>query len=985
MMLVPVSVIGALHSDAVLAGPEPGFTQIARVQLDGSGATAGSGNEAMLDPGARRLLYWGPSGSTIYSVSLDTLKPVASVHEASTANGPNFPWALDGDRHRLFHMQSNGQLLVLPPTLEILDTRTLATVGTQLLLPTMGDTYGGYFWSQKDQLLYAVYTANEVNIGHSVAVAAIDPYASSGSPVLWVETIQGCDVPLRTNNASPLGESGDGKYLFTACATAGSGSGAVVRLSLPSAPRSAAGTWNGAVTLFPGLVTGHNSSALWIPNLDRMVITVASNGGAGWSAYVFDAKTSHFVSAPGLFVPPSDGHLTYSDAPTIGVDPASGRLLAQDRAIATLGRDSQGNVCQLVAPGSNTIVAQETSVIGASPLRFPTGDDGVNGLGHFAGYDPVGHNWWFLSQHQTPAPGGCGAPQPDASFLLAYHDSVPAAEEPPRASPDKATTDVAEQHGITGYNANADSSAYGMRYVLGPSGTDGFVAGSGQGTCDLNADLSHLQATSSLLPILGAPPAPAQYHAFCNSHGRVATLAHVGKVTLDNSEARATAITGDTDRETAADLEVGTDYSSPGRYADATSGYVNTAGSTQLPSPCPSASDSTTCDQYVGPVQPYLAGLALPYAPASCGDNGAGTQSATTTAPLQAHGQPDTSALTYPGSARVACSFDTQSAQGHADQSSAAVGGPIGAPAAAMTAIADASAIRTASDGSIATASSTVKDITVGSFLHIQSLTATASVRAHGRPGTNTPQYTCTIHGLMVSGVKLPNNVPSTIATASCQSAEVQTLMDALNNVFTGQVNLAFPPAPRPSDNPPGGELQVVQRQSAAGYLSEVALSELDQVQNSIITNDTSIEFPALVVTYYLDNAEARNHLVVSFAGVAATARYGIFKLDNSDGAGGMADGGSLPPATGTLPGDGSSQIAAGTSPAGAAASVAAAQAPRGRGIGAVAQAIVDGFRLLFQHPELIPPVLAVWLLFVGPGYLLSRRRALIVATEGGA
>ena len=36
---------------------------------------------------------------------------------------------------------------------------------------------------------------------------------------------------------------------------------------------------------------------------------------------------------------------------------------------------------------------------------------------------------------------------------------------------------------------------------------------------------------------------------------------------------------------------------------------------------------------------------------------------------------------------------------------------------------------------------------------------------------------------------------------------------------------------------------------------------------------------------------------------------------------------------------------------------------------------------LLRQNPQLIPPLIAVWLLFASPGYLAARRRALMGAT----
>jgi hypothetical protein len=462
---------------------------------------------------------------------------------------------------------------------------------------------------------------------------------------------------------------------------------------------------------------------------------------------------------------------------------------------------------------------------------------------------------------------------------------------------------------------------------------------------------------------------------------------------MDASEVRADAITADTDRETARDLEVGSDMATPGRYTDAVSGYANPGGSQPCPpAPTPAPGERpqpTTCDKQIAPAQPYLSGLALPYAPASCGDNGNSPAQTNSSAPLQVHDLAPTNPLTYPGSASVLCSYGLPKAQGHADQVNTTIAGPLGAPVSAMSATVDATATRTAADGSMATATSTVKDINVGTFLHIAKLTAKSVVRAHGRPGSNEPFYDCEISGLTVTlppALTLPSGVSAIIPQAPCGDGHVTALTDALNTMFTGQLNISFPPASSSPSQAPGGDLGVVQRASPDGYLSEVALSDRDQMQNAILTNDTSLEEPALVVTYYLDNAYSRNHLVASFAGVTAAARYGIFALDNSNGGGStggldvpLPDSGVVAGALGSGPsGPGDPPTAAAAGPSGSTGS------PRATGLAAVPQAVLDGFRFLFQHPEFIPPVLTVWLLFVGPGYLLSRRRALLTATEGG-
>ncbi len=1005
--LAPVGILGAVVGPVAAADEAP-LTVVAKMPLnDPTGAEAG--NVAMVDAGARRLLYWGTATPDVRAYDLDTFRQVASVSR-SAAEIPSFPWSLDPSRHVLFHLGDNKAVL------RGLDTRTLQTVVTAALPQDYTDGGSALLWSQRDHLVYVIHNADQ-----TVEVNAIDPWSGSSGTIKWTSYLQGCNLTASNNNPAALGESSDGQYLYSVCYLPGGtrASAGVVRLQLPPANAQLlpGNIWRGTVDIYPGLVTGGLGNSLWVPGSDRMVTLVSSNGERGWSAYVFDTKTLHYVFAPGLYNPPSDGNVWYASAPAFAVDPQSGRMLAQSSALTET--PGAGGLCKYATPGTNSLALAETSIAGASVLHLPVPDGTLNGEGRIGGYDPVRHDWLLFSDH-VPAVSSCNPfGVPDAAYIVVLHDNVPGASTPPVSNPDAGTTNVAEQPGVTAFNASSDASAYGVRYALGPSGAEGVMTNGtvlATGTCNLDSYVAQTGATMGFPLALQAPPLPPQYHAFCNSDGRTATFAHVDKVTLDGSEARATSITADTDNETGRDLSGGTDYSAPGTYSDSVTGFVNTAnpaGGPPAPTPCPSAAPApgqpaplapglptptsagtTTCDQALNPAQPYLSGLALPYRPASCGDNGSEAKNNSAPAPLQLHGlppnDPSTNPLTYPGSASVRCSFIGQVASGHADQSSASVGGPLAEPASAMTATADAAVARTVSDGSTATATSTVKNISIGSFLHIASLTVSASAAAHGRPHTNPTDYSCTVTGVAVTlptNVSLPPGVPTSIPSANCSDANVTALTDALNRILVGVVHIAFPAAPTIQNGPPGGMAGAVQRQSPGGYLSEVALSDLDQIQNGILTNDTSIEQPGLVVTYYLDNAYSRNHLVASFAGVAASARYGIFLLDNpSSGTPSELGSGPDAGALGALPGtsgSGSSPLPVVATGGGGGSS----QSPGGGGFSPlrVAQAIVDGFRFLFQHPELIPPVLAVWLLFVGPGYLLSRRRALLVATEGGA
>jgi hypothetical protein len=301
-----------------------------------------------------------------------------------------------------------------------------------------------------------------------------------------------------------------------------------------------------------------------------------------------------------------------------------------------------------------------------------------------------------------------------------------------------------------------------------------------------------------------------------------------------------------------------------------------------------------------------------------------------------------------------------------------------------MAASADVSVARTYAGGSTVTSTSTVRNVTVGGLMRISSVAATATVAAHGRPGTNPVAYRCTVTGLEVTlpqGDTLPAGLPSSIPSASCNDPRVVALTDAVNTLFTGTLRVEFLPAFSAADHPVGGAAALVQRQSPRGYFSEVAISDLDQAQNTILMNDTSIEQPALVVTVYLDSSQMRNRAVACFAAVAATARYGIFPLENGDtgGPGDVGGGGGLDAGTFATP---PSTDEGGGSPPRVPVVDTAPPAPLGTaGWSAVPAAVIDGVRFLWAHPRLIPPLLATWLLFLGPAYLLSRRRTLLRAT----
>jgi hypothetical protein len=135
-----------------------------------------------------------------------------------------------------------------------------------------------------------------------------------------------------------------------------------------------------------------------------------------------------------------------------------------------------------------------------------------------------------------------------------------------------------------------------------------------------------------------------------------------------------------------------------------------------------------------------------------------------------------------------------------------------------------------------------------------------------------------------------------------------------------------------------------------------------------------------MVVTVVMDTGQRHERLVTSFAGVAVSATYGIFPLPQFDAIPPPDFGGvALPP----LPDTGTATVAPEpVAPAGAlnAAPAAASSGPAGV-IQRALQAVVDGLQVLWEHPGLIPPLLAVWALLGAPVYVLQRRRQLAAVT----
>jgi len=994
-----------------------GLTRVAHIALPASYQSPDATYLA-IDPGLRRaVLSLGNDGaggapSAVKFFDLDHLGQVTTI---GGEQGVHRQHAVDATRHRLFVGDQNGGVSIYD---EVAQKRV-----TSYAIPSVftGDFTWGMAYAPHSNILYLV-TAQ----AHQFTIAALD--ADSGQE-LWQQSISQCSQGVAVTTQQAVGVSLDERSLYTICNLQAAyigglggiqGGGAIVSLQLPADPRNIPGcaatalgpcAYNGPFDLSAGIVTGDSGSdSLWVPGtparpIERMVTFTPAHGG--WASYVFDTQTRHFVGAPTLYQPAANTDVFYGVL-GFGVDPASGRVFTQAEQKRAY-RQSNGTVCDDLVPGGNSFQVAESAELGNASFNVPIQDTGLSSQTEM-GYDPVGHNVWMLDN--PPPPGNCNANLGSKSwFVDVYHVDLPPAQAGDAGDPDLATTNMPEAPGVTGANVGAAASAFGVRYELAPGGVEAPLtsvsAGSnGTLTCTPSTLYTPLisAATFVPLPAFANPPEPPQYTAFCHAGNREATFAHVPTVSLDAAEVRAQAVAGDTDAASAQDLETASNFAGPGPTVDSNVGYVLNSAGQPDPQQC-MVPDPNNQGQYVdrcaapSQVAPYVSGQALPYRPASCDDSGAnpGSNSADNSVkvgqppPPSPSGSPS-SALTLPasapGSALASCTFSasTQQASGESASNQASLGLPI----SVHDTTSSAGVKRTSTDGTIAWAKSIVNGINIGNLVEIGRLEVTASASAHGRPKTTDVNYDCEVFGLTLANI--PGSPVQSPSPSTSQFKNPMTCADAqgyvdqlmLNSTLTGRVSIVFPKAYNDVKHAPLGSYGLVQERTPGGYLAQVQKSQLDQIQDSILTSDQNVEQPGLVVTMVLDTTQERNRLMASFGGVATNATYGIYSLNQDFGSGG---------GDGSLGGPDGSNGPLGLLSTPPGPTSLNSPAPLGKtktgpgsnpnGIGAVAQAVVDGFRFLFQHPSLIPALMAVWLLFAAPGYLLARRRTLLLTTGG--
>jgi hypothetical protein len=1022
LTLISASLPGTLLGTASAASAAP-MAPVKYIELPHFAFPTADGLATIVDSSARRLFvveqqYTRPDTtvvSRLHGYDLDTMQATKIVEmPAIVAN----IYAVDSARHHLFISSASGA------TIYQYSTTDPAATPRSLSGPANFGGVGGFYYSRQDSLLYVVYFHPRQQ---AMVIAALDPDSGDTGSVLWTASLPPqCGGGISYNYPWVLGESyKGGPHLYTVCSLQGHalpGSpppAAAVRVALPSDPRKAATSY--PADLYPGITPGETggSESLWVPEADRIVTTVPVLRGAGWAAYVFDAASTSFVGAPTLFQP-TGGNTAFAYQMSMAVDSASGRVFAQDFEYSF--DKSKVTRCYTPVDGMNLFAIAEGAALGNAAVQIPTGDQHLYGADHGMAFDPVQRNLWMVDLETKPTSCSSTSATPTGRLLLAvFHDNRPPAKPIQLGNLDSGTANLSEQPGATGANLTAQASAFGARYRLAPSGVEGPLTNvSVSGTTSLSCT-----PETAYGPAFGsapgqptppdAPPLPVQYHAFCHAGNREATFAHVPAVALDNSEVRGDAVAADTDRESAQNLAQATDATQPGGYANDVVGYVNGQTGAKLPAPCPQTSApsggiSDSCSPFSasGPtgatgvsaagLAPYASGEALPFTPATCRDSGGDAKEDVQYTTPHLGQVPLTH--TGPSEARVQCALEASLAQGSAYSNSPNVNE---APVFAHDTYAAAQVSKT-DQGTVATSDSIVTGITVGAFLHIARLEMHAKAQAHGRPGTSNVDYSCTVTGVSITlpqpiqqtvpggvpgSVTVPTAAPSAVPvsslpmqmpeTTNCYDPRLTDYLAQLNRQLQGYARVEFPAAPTLSElqssKAPEPELTFAQVASPGGYVAQIGAPLSVQLQNTVLFSDPSVEQPGLVVTLYGDSASERDRFVSTFGGVAASAKYGIYALPAT-----IIDQ-APPPDAGAVvvvPGASSQTTIDRTTtkvvqrPSGNGSSILSG------GIAQIVATIVDGFRVLWQHPDLIPPVLAVWALLAWPCFVLLRRRALL-------
>lgn len=290
-----------------------------------------------VDTDARRLYTRfrcnGVDQFAVYDISTEipTIVQVGPPIQTDIRTWTSYTVRVAPDLGRIFVLGLGGAGDVI--VIEVLDLQTLEVVDTWRMTEekTRGFLPLGLDYDQDRDRIYLVGTFEASLVAHSIlkefgnggavpnaAIAAVD--AGSGD-LIWINPLQGCDAPLRSNSHGSLVALSEARpmlYAFCAAGATGfqpAGQGGIVRLDV-SEQDDATGVVDFPSDFFP--VSGDYTSGAGVAALDRKGERFVAHSLADRThgAWVFDGRRSSWI---GFVAAPDNTNAYY------GLDPSSGK------------------------------------------------------------------------------------------------------------------------------------------------------------------------------------------------------------------------------------------------------------------------------------------------------------------------------------------------------------------------------------------------------------------------------------------------------------------------------------------------------------------------------------------------------------------------------------------------------------------------------------------------------------------------------------
>lgn len=488
-----------------------------------------------------------------------------------------------------------------------------------------------------------------------------------------------------------------------------------------------------------------------------------------------------------------------------------------------------------------------------------------------------------------------------------YRDDSPMSFDPLLTDLDRFTIDSEEQDSMTGVNFTGTGHAYALRTLL-VGGLEGVPPG--------GPDLSGIRAGRHSVVWLDSP---------CGKGDRELSIGVVRQVVLSNNLSSASAVVGEADPGSKIDL---------GQPAARCYPHPRPVGFDPLgakwPRPLNDSDGDGTSDVDEAAGQPW------PFRGVECAGEGEGAEQ-------------------HPSLEGFAATVNCR--QNAGDVNAAAWGQVLDrptVPGVGSIAVGEVSSVvrvyRDPARGLVARAEATVRNVSIGDAILIDSVRSVAESWAHGRPGTAATSFT-----RQLCGVRIPSQNLSREGCGDPQQPALgqQPVLNAINQVLGSRGRATAPE--------PDGQLR---QGTPGGYLASIQKDRMEQISARSINNDPSSQVPAIeIVVFNDDPSEGRGRQIYQFAGVDASVTYGIFLLGGEALADSYVD---LPGALADLIDTSSTQVVSMTP-----------KAPTRRGPISPVQMFFDGLKFLLRSPGDAILAAVVWAVLIAPVFFAIRRRAL--------